>query len=165
MRIAGRWVMALWVVGGLFAGGAWGNGLAERAAILNAARPMAAEKAGQAVRIRVDTLNIDSGWAMLVGELVGPPGKRIDWAKADDCNAELDKMFWVVLHKSQGAWQVKHMEICASEPPYWYLEQYDSSAWPCGVFAGLEAGVGETLEALCRRERKAPARVPPSTAP
>ena len=82
MGIAGRYVVAVRVVGGLFAGGAWGKGMSERAAILDAARPMAAEKAGQAVRIEVDRLNIDSGWAMLIGELVGPPGKRIDWAKA-----------------------------------------------------------------------------------
>lgn len=151
MRIAGRFVVALWVVGWLFACSAWGNGMSERAAILDAARPLAAEEAGQPVRIKVEKLNIDSGWAMLIGELVGPPGERMDWAKAGNCNADLDKMFWVVLRKSQGAWQVKNMEICASEPPYWYLEQYDSLAWPCGVFAGLEAGLGETLEAQCRR--------------
>jgi hypothetical protein len=102
--------------------------MSERAATLDAARPMAAEKAGQAVRIEVDRLNIDSGWAMLIGELVGPPGKRIDWAKAKTGNGDtdLDKLFWVVLRKSHGAWQVRHMEICAAEPPYWSLEQYDN---------------------------------------
>lgn len=158
MRIAGRYVVGWWIVGWLFAASAWGNGLSERTAILDAARPLAAEKAGQPVRIKVEKLNIDSGWAMLIGGLVGMPGKRMDWERAGDCNDDLDKMFWVVLRKSQGAWQVKHMEICAPEPPYWYLEQYDSSAWPCGVFAGLEVDGNETLEAQCRGERKAPRR-------
>ncbi|MBT0571052.1 hypothetical protein KIK84_11995 [Curvibacter sp. CHRR-16] len=155
MSIAGRYVVGLWLIVWLFAGNAWGAGVSERTAILDAARPKAAEDAGQPVRIKVDRLNIDSGWAMLIGELVGPPGKRIDWAKAANCNPDLDNMFWAVLHKVQGIWQVKLMEICAAEPPYWYLDAYDSAAWPCGVLAGLEAGYGESLEAQCRREHKA----------
>ena len=123
----------------------------ERRAILDASRPQAAAMAGQAVRFKVDRLNVDRGYAILVGELVGAPGKQIDWGWADSCHADLDKMLWVVLRKQRGSWNVLHMEICASEPPYWYMEQYGGLVWPCGVYAGLRAFAEETLEMACRR--------------
>lgn len=126
----------------------------ERQRILDAARPRAATAAGQPVRIKVDKLNVDSGWAVLVGELIGAPGKAIDWNKAAGCEADLDKMLWVVLRERDAAWRVEHIEICASEPPYWYLEGYGGFVWPCGVYKGLDAPDGENLEAQCRLERK-----------
>ena len=128
----------------------------ERQRLLDAARPRAAADAGQPVRIKVDRLNIDGGWAVLVGELVGAQGKPIDWGKATNCHPDLDKMLWVVLRKQGVAWRVEHIEICASEPPYWYLEQYGGFAWPCGVYKDLDAPDGEKLEAQCRRERARP---------
>lgn len=128
----------------------------ERQRILDAARPRAAADAGQPVRIKVDRLNIDAGWAVLVGELVGSPGKAIDWDKATNCEAELDKMLWVVLRKRGADWRVEHMDICASEPPYWYLEQFGGFVWPCGVYNGLDAPDGVKLDTQCRLEREAP---------
>lgn len=125
----------------------------ERKQILDAIRPLAAEEANQAVRIKVDQLNVDSGWAILVGELVGPPGQYIDWKRSVQCEADLDRMLWVVLKKQRKGWKVKHMEICASEPPYWYMEQYGGLVWPCGVYKGLISSGPETLETQCRRER------------
>jgi hypothetical protein len=141
----------------------------ERHAILDAARPVAAEQAGQAVRIKVDRINEDGGWAVLVGELVGARGRALDWSLASGCDLNLDKMLWVVLHRTGAGWSVKHMEICASEPPYWYLEQYGGFVWPCGVYAGLENGRDRDLEAQCREDRlsgskkKVPRLTPPSS--
>jgi hypothetical protein len=126
----------------------------ERQRILDAARPRAATAAGQPVRIKVDKLNVDGGWAVLVGELVGAPGKAIDWNKAAGCEADLDKMLWVVLRERDAAWRVEHIEICASEPPYWYLEGYGGFVWPCGVYRALDGPDGASLEAQCRLERE-----------
>lgn len=125
----------------------------ERRQLLDAARPVAARMAGQPVRIKVDRLNQDGDWAVLVGSLVGQPGRQIDWALSD-CHPDLDKMLWVVLRRGGGAWRVRHIEICAAEPPYWYMEQYRGEEWPCGVFAGLDRGHGDMARA-CRKERAA----------
>jgi hypothetical protein len=125
---------------------------AERQSILGAARPVAARKAGQPIRIKIDRLNVDRHWAVLVGSLVSATGKGIDWSLAKNCNPELDKMLWVVLQKSKEVWTVKHIEICAPEPPYWNLEQYGGLIWPCGVYSGLETGEDETLEDRCRNQ-------------
>jgi hypothetical protein len=122
----------------------------ERAAILEATRPVASKLAGQPVRFRVDRLNQDRGWAVLVGELVGQAGRPIDWELAEGCHLDLDKMLWVVLRKAGSLWQVRHIEICAAEPPYWYLEQYGGLVWPCGVYAGLQADGSASLEQQCR---------------
>lgn len=127
----------------------------DRKALLDATRPQAAAKAGQPVRIKVDRLNVDRDWAVLVGSLAPAPGKGdIDWGLSDGCHPALDKMLWVVLHKAGTTWRVKHIDICASEPPYWYMEQYGGLVWPCGVYAGLEdGGEGGTLESRCRKQQ------------
>lgn len=152
------WILVL----AFHASGAAALDAAERMRILDAARPRAAGLANQIVRIKVDILNVDSGWAVLVGSLVGAPGKAMDWTLADNCNPHLDKMLWVVLQKEQRSWQVRHIDICASEPPYWDMSQYQGETWPCGVFAGLEDGGGDdddiaaglTMEQRCRRQRR-----------
>ncbi len=126
----------------------------ERRAVLDASRPLAADRAGQAVRIKVAHLNVDGDYAIIVGSLVGAPGKELNWQLAHDCHIDLDKMMWVVLRKQRGAWGVLEMEICASEPPYWYLDPTAGRALPCGVFAGLRAFEEETLEVACRRARR-----------
>ncbi|MET3181619.1 UNVERIFIED_ORG: hypothetical protein ABIC43_004794 [Variovorax guangxiensis] len=145
---------ALLIAAGM-AGAAWGMDAAERRSILDAARPVAARDAGQPVKIKVDVLNVDTGWAVLVGELVSPSGGSPDWEKAGQCHPALDKMLWVVLKKSAGAWKVRHIDICASEPPYWYLDSlYGGLVWPCGVYAGLDAGSEDgPLEKQCRAQR------------
>lgn len=127
----------------------------ERQAILDAARPVAQSLAQQPVRIKVDRLNVDSGWAVLIGELVTPAGGKPDWNKAAQCDANLDAMLWVVLAKADGGWRVAQIEVCASEPPYWYLQQL---TWPCGVYAGLQRTEAETIEAECRRAQGAASR-------
>ncbi|WP_426342523.1 hypothetical protein ACN9MZ_13030 [Pseudoduganella sp. S-14] len=136
-------------------GVAHAKGPSDRQQILDAIRPLAAEELDQPVRIKVDKLNIDSGWAVLVGNLVGPPGTYINWHKSMTCRADLDRMLWVVLRKKSDGWHVKHIDLCASEPPYWYMEQYGGLVWPCGVYRGLEAGGTRTLESQCRLERSA----------
>ncbi len=135
-------------------GVAHAKGPSDRQQILDTIRPLAADELNQPVRIKVNNLNIDSGWAILVGNLVGPPGKDIDWEKSVTCQYDLDRMLWVVLRKKSDGWHVKHIDLCASEPPYWYMEQYGGFVWPCGVYRGLTAFSTETLETQCRRERK-----------
>ena len=76
--------------------------------------------------------------------------RRSTGAERAGAPPELDKMLWVVLRKSQRVWHVQHINICASEPPYWYPEQYGGLVWPCGVYAGLDDGNEETLESRCR---------------
>lgn len=132
---------------------AYEPGRLERAAILDAARPMASTMAGQSIRFKVDRLNVDENWAVLVGETVSATGKGIDWRLAEGCEPELDRMLWVVLNKHNSDWEVKHINICASEPPYWYLEDYGGFVWPCGVYAGLEDGRPGTMEGRCRKQR------------
>lgn len=91
-------------------------------------------------------MNTDANWAVLVGGLLQADGKPLDWSKAQSCNPDLDKMLWVVLAKADGKWRIAQAEICASEPPYWYINDY---TWPCGVYAGLVEGE-RSLERECR---------------
>lgn len=128
---------------------------AERAQLLDALRPEAVRRTGQPVRIRVDRLNVDGGWALLIGELVTPAGGPLDWARTAECHPELDKMLWAVLAREQGQWRLQHLEVCASEPPHWSLEQFGGLRWPCGVYAGLQGPEGQDLQQACRRERGA----------
>lgn len=123
----------------------------ERRAILDEIRPRAAQEAGQSVLIKVDRLNIDGGWAVLIGDLVTPMGTPLDWNKAKDCDPTLDKMLWAVLQKTATGWHIRQLYICSPEPPYWYVEQEIGLIWPCGVYRGLETGDDETLEERCRR--------------
>ncbi|WP_341677917.1 hypothetical protein [Niveibacterium sp. SC-1] len=133
---------------------------AERQELLDALRPQATRQAGQPVRFKVDKLNVDHDWAVLVGELMALEGKTLDWNKARDCEPDLDKMLWVVANKQAGAWRVVEMEICASEPPYWYLKPKLAFTRPCGIYAGLETGDEQTPEQQCLayKARKRPAR-------
>lgn len=132
----------------------------ERKAILDTVRPQAAKLAGQAVRIKVDRLNASGEWAILVGELVAQEGQKLDWTLAKSCEADLDKMLWAVLNKTAGQWRVKEIDICASEPPWWYLTDAELNL-PCEVYAGL-ASVEENqrfddLAARCKALKATPA--------
>ena len=126
----------------------------ERAAILDAVRPVASRLANQPVRIVVERVTQDRGWAILVGELVSPSGRRPDWARVDGCDDDLDTLLWAVLRKVGSTWRVRHIVICATEPPYWDLEPYGGLVWPCGVYAGLVSSEGVALEGECRRQRR-----------
>jgi len=121
----------------------------ERQDLLNAIRPEASRLAGQAVRIKVDTLNYQNNWAVLVGQLVPPQGKTLDWRKAQDCDPNLDKMLWVVAQKQASGWQVQEIFICSPEPVYWYLVPEEAFVRPCGIYAGLQTGQGATAQQEC----------------
>ena len=125
----------------------------ERMAILDAARPVAAKKAGQAVKIKVEQIKQDGDWAMLIGGLVGAE-KPMNWQLAKGCEPELDKMLWVMLQRNTQAnqeWQVKRIDICASEPPYWYIKENGGFVPACGVYAGLSSGEGQDLQQQCEK--------------
>ncbi len=123
----------------------------ERRELLEAIRPEAVRQAGgQAVRFRIDRLNRDGDWAMIIGSVEGEAGRPIDWHRAGDCEPTLDKMLWVVARKEATGWRAVHLTICSPEPPYWYLEEYGGFVWPCGVYAGLHAGDGQDLASQCR---------------
>lgn len=124
----------------------------ERREFLDAIRPEASKKAGQAVRFKVSKLNREGDWVVLVGSLLAEEGKTMDWGKADDCDPDLDKMLWVVAKRGPQGWTVKEMYICSPEPPYWYgyLNPKVAFARPCGIYAGLEISGSETAEQECR---------------
>jgi hypothetical protein len=122
----------------------------ERKAFLDAIRPQAAQRAGQAVRFKVDHLNQDGDWAVLVGSLLAEEGKQMDWHKAKDCEPELDKLLWVVAQHTPTGWRVQQMDICATEPPYWQLKPRTDFARPCGIYANLPTTTQDTAEQQCR---------------
>lgn len=122
----------------------------ERREFLDAIRPEASRKAGQTVRFKVERLNRDGDWAILVGSVLAEEGKAIDWGKAEDCDPNLDKLLWVVARKKQQNWKVEEMYICSPEPPYWNLKPKVDFSRPCGIYAGLEVTGDETAEQQCR---------------
>ncbi len=153
------WVTACLALG-LWAG--WGPSAAqapvpatERRAVLEAIRPLAAQRVGQPVKFMVERLNVDDDWALLMGQLVSSSGGPLNWDKAKACHPELDKLLWVVLSRQAGRWQVKHLEVCATEHPHWSLEQFGGLVWPCGLYAGLQSATGEDLQAACVSQRGA----------
>lgn len=120
-----------------------------RREILEAARPAVMARVGQAVKFKVDQLNVDANWAVLYGGLVNANGGPLDWSKASECDPDLDKSLWIVLARTD-RWRVAQLNVCSPEPPYWYISHYD---WPCGVYAGLREGERD-LERECRRQEK-----------
>lgn len=122
----------------------------ERKEFLDSIRPAIEVKAGQPIRFKVDKLNIDSEWAVLVGKLVGEEGKKIDWSKAQDCDESFDKMLWVVARKKFQGWHVQEAYICSPEPPYWNLNPEVAYHRPCGIYAGLEITGSRTAEDECK---------------
>jgi len=125
----------------------------QRKQILDAVRVPAAAKARQPVLIRVDRINVDQDWAVLVGNLVSSSGGDLDWNKAKGCEPELDKMLWAVLRRTDTTWRIQQLDICACEPPYWSLGDKPLN-WPCGVYEGLTDGGGTDLATQCRDQRK-----------
>lgn len=125
----------------------------DRKQILDAIRPSAEKQAGQAVRFKVDLLNQDGDWVALVGELITPSGADLDWDKAKNCHPDLDKMLWAVAEKVQGKWRVRDLDICGTEPPYWYLKAKDF-ARPCGIYAGMDLGNNQTAQSQCLAYKK-----------
>ena len=128
----------------------------ERKAILDAVRPQAAAKADQPVRIRVDTLNVDSDWAILIGDLVGQPGTPMVWSAERNCDPNYGHGLWAVLNRVDGSWRVKHLDICVVEPISWDLSPYGGTVWPCGVYEGMSTADGKDLEERCRARPRRP---------
>jgi hypothetical protein len=124
---------------------AWAMSQAERSAFLNAIRPEAARLAGQPVKFKVSKINQEGNWALLMGELISTNNQALDWSKSLECNDDLDKMLWVIAKKEAIAnkgskhWKIAEIYICASEPPYWYLNDEANVAYnrPCGLYKGL----------------------------
>lgn len=121
--------------------------------ILETIQFLSAHETRQEVKINVEFLNLDNDWAVLVGELVTPSGKELDWSKVDICDATLDHGLWAVLKKENGQWQIEQHEICTTEPPYWYIEEDIGLIWPCGVYKDLRSSENETLEQRCREQK------------
>ena len=80
---------------------------------------------------------------------MSPAGQRLAWARAPGCHPELDKLLWAVLSKGPGGWRLRHLEVCATEPPHWDLSAYGGLRWPCGVYAGLTGPEGQDLQQAC----------------
>ena len=76
---------------------AWALDPAVRRDILDTIRPAAATRAGQEVRIVVDTLNVDGDWALLAGSLVGKDNRPMKVELAKECSQELDRLLFAVL--------------------------------------------------------------------
>lgn len=149
MRVA---VFAFLLAALFSSAGAHGMTTDERRRFLDDIRPAVARQAHQPVRFKVDRLNQDGDWALLVGELLPEAGKAMDWERAD-CDANLDKMLFIVARRGDKGWTTKHVFLCSPEPPYWYLDQFGGFVWPCGLYAGLDAGNGD-LQAECRKSRR-----------
>ena len=113
-------------------------------------RPEAAVKADQAVRIFVETLNVDGNWAILMGELHGAPGVPMVWSAERNCDPVYGHNLWAVVNRVDGGWRVKHLDICVVEPVYWDLSSHGGTVWPCGVYTGMFSANGQDIEALCR---------------
>jgi hypothetical protein len=124
---------------------------ATRQAILNSVRPVAQSIVEQPVKFKVDRLNVDGNWAILIGELRNPKGGPLNWNKTNGCNADLDKGLWVVLARADESWRVAQIHVCDSEPETWSIPENGGFLWPCGVYAGLQGVNGEKLEHQCRR--------------
>ena len=133
----------------------------ERKAFLDAIRPLAAQQVGQAVKFKVDRLNVSGDWALLTGELVAPSGGPLDWRKARGCEPELDKMLWVIAQRAPSGWRVEQMWVCAPEPPHWSLDPEVDHARPCDLYQGLWITRELSVEADCRARRAPSPATPP----
>jgi hypothetical protein len=126
----------------------------ERQAILNAIRPLAAARLQQPVRIVVRRFTRLDAWAVVEGELVGVANRSIKWKLASECEPELDKMLFVVLHRERSTWQASQLAVCATEPPYWDAQFLQTTTAPCALFKGLLTATGEDLGEQCGRRRR-----------
>jgi hypothetical protein len=126
----------------------------DRVRLLETIRSAARVQAGQAVALQLDRLNIEQDWALAVGTLEPVDGGELDWSRARDplCHQDLDKSLWVIARQADGRWQIDTLWICASEPPYWYLQDEQATAFsrPCGLYAGLQVAADMTAEDQCR---------------
>lgn len=123
-------------------------------ALLERVRSEAATRAGQPVRLHVETANLAGEWAVVVGEVRPAPGRVLDWSRAgdSDCRHDLDKGLWAVARQQAGTWRIEELSLCDSEPRYWYLEEDGDMAFarPCAIYRGLRVGATLTVEDQCK---------------
>ncbi|CAH0533822.1 hypothetical protein VST7929_01697 [Vibrio stylophorae] len=122
----------------------------KQSAVIAALEQKARVEFGQAVTISVERVNVDQDWAVVVGEIESEKDAK-PWYQGHYCDHGLDKALWAVMQKNGDSWRYDQLYWCATEPVYWYLEDEIGLIWPCGVYQGLQATAGETLEQTCRR--------------
>ena len=145
----------------VFSAPAPGSNAAEREALLSVVRPVAERMAGQPVKFRIDTFNLDEQWALVSGTLVRPDGGSLDWSlarKSLDCDTSDDKALGVVAHKLDGQWTVKRIDVCDSEPIYWEVASVEKTGLPCDLLRGLQGDHELPPLDECRALRRAKRR-------
>ncbi len=135
----------------LISGGA--QSAADENAVVIAIQNKAQNVAKQSLSIHLKLLNIDQNWAIALGTATTPNGEDLDWDNLEQCDSNLDKLLWAVLNKADNQWRIEQFNLCASEPPHWYLEAEIGLIWPCGVYRNLQITAEETLEHRCRALR------------
>jgi hypothetical protein len=81
--------------------------------------------------------NISEDWALVFGEFVQSNGLEVDWDKVDICDGTLDAALWGIFHKVDNHWRAVEFDVCAIEPPYWYVD-LQKTEWPCSIFKGIK---------------------------
>ena len=129
-----------------------------RRQVLDAVRPAAAKMAGQAVRIKVRVINVDRGWALVIGDTQTPSGDEPDWTLSEDCDNGLDKTLFALAHRVDGRWQVTHLDLCDGDPPYEQPQYYDGLDLPCGIYRGVPSIYTDKPIDLCLAHQGLPPR-------
>jgi hypothetical protein len=111
--------------------------------------------AGQPLRIKVGILNVDRGWALLIGESLTPSGAQPDWRLSPECDNGLDKGLFALAHRVEGRWQVTHLAMCDGDPPYERPEYDDGLDLPCGIYQGVPSIYDDKPLDLCRQHQAA----------
>ena len=126
--------------------------------VLDAIRPAAAAMAGQPLRIKVRILNVDRGWALLIGESQTPAGEEPDWTLSEECDNGLDKGLFALAHLVEGHWKVTHLDMCEGDPPWEEPRFYDGLDLPCGIYKGVPSIYTDKPIDLCRAHQAGQAR-------
>ena len=127
-----------------------------RKQVLDAIRPAVAKMGGQTIRIKVDILNVDRDWALLLGDSQAPDGTEPDWTLSEECDNGLDKKLFVLAHRVDGRWQVTHLDMCEGDPPYEDPTSYDGLDLPCGIYVGVPSVFADKPIDICRRHQGLP---------
>lgn len=125
----------------------------EKEFVLEIINSKASELTKQDVRFNDYTFNMTGNWALAFGVLKPTLTEKIDWAQLKQCNNPEDKNFWAVLNKTNEKWEFVQLHVCASEPPYWYLEEEIGLVWPCELYRDLKADPEVTLYEKCIQSR------------
>lgn len=98
------------------------KGSAERKAITDALRVPVERKLKQGVIFKIDHLQVQTGWAFLLGTPRRPDGGQIDYRNTPYAEAvkagAFDDGVVALLHKVGGRWRVVQYVIGATDVPY-----------------------------------------------